>query len=150
MSCPRCRSNNVTFTFVQTGAKSTHKGVGLGGHLNNAARGLTAVGTLGASNLFWKKSKGGTTTTFKNEKIFICQDCGYDWKEGGLADAVGVFKDVKEAREARKEQKRLKEQNPGYNVFQCPGCGMNMRVPKGAGKVRVTCRQCGTSFEKKT
>ena len=137
----------VTVTFVQTGAKSTHKGVGLGGHLNNAARGLTAIGTLGASNLFWKKSKGGTETTFKNEKVFVCQNCGNTWKEGGLADVVSV---VKDARDAKKERERLKEQNPGYKLFNCPGCGTMMRVPEGKGKVRVTCRQCGRTFDKKT
>lgn len=147
MSCPKCRSNMVTATFVQTGAKSTHKGVGLGGHLNNAARGLTAIGTLGASNLIWKKSKGSTETTFKNEKVFICQSCGYSWKENGLADVVGTFKD---ARDAKKEWDQLKEQNAGYKLFPCPRCGVRMRVPEGRGKVRVTCRQCGKVFEKKT
>ena len=145
MSCPRCRSNNVTFTFVQTGAKSTHEGVGLGGHLNNAARGLTAIGTLGASNLFWKKSKGGTKTTFKNEKVYICQDCGNSWKEGGLADTISVFKDIKDVREAKKGQKTAE-----HLIFQCPGCGTKMRAPRGKGVIRVTCHRCGTNFEKKT
>ena len=147
MSCPKCRSNWVTVTFVQAGAKSSHQGVGLGGHLNNAARGLTAIGTLGASNLFWKKSKGSTKTTFKNEKVYICQNCGNTWKDGGLADMISVVKDVKEAKQ---ERDRLREQNPGYKLFNCPRCGLMVRVPEGKGKVQVTCPQCGKSFNKKT
>ena len=79
MTCPNCGSENVTIEMMQTASKSKHKGVGLGGHLNNAARGLTAVSTLGMSNLVWKKSKGGSKTTFTNEKVCLCQNCGNSW-----------------------------------------------------------------------
>lgn len=79
MTCPNCGSENVTIEMMQTASKSKHKGVGLGGHLNNAARGLTAVGTLGMSNLVWKKSKGGSKTKFTNEKVCLCQNCGNSW-----------------------------------------------------------------------
>ena len=41
-------------------------------------------------------------------------------------------------------------QRKEYAFFRCPGCGRTVRVPKGKGKVRITCRQCGFSFEKKT
>ena len=43
-----------------------------------------------------------------------------------------------------------KEQWMEYKVFKCPSCGLKMRVPRGEGKVRVTCRQCGAVFEKKS
>ncbi len=43
-----------------------------------------------------------------------------------------------------------REQYMEYKVFKCPSCGMKMRVPRGEGKIRVTCRQCGNVFEKKT
>ena len=79
MRCPNCGSENVTIEMVQTQGKSKHKGVGLGGHLNNAARGATAVMTLGISNLVWKKAKGGSKTSFKNEKVCLCQNCGNSW-----------------------------------------------------------------------
>lgn len=54
-------------------------GVGFGGHMNNAARGLTAVCTLGMSNLVWKKSKGTEKTKFENQKVCLCQNCGSSW-----------------------------------------------------------------------
>ena len=35
-----------------------------------------------------------------------------------------------------------------YRHFTCPKCGQDLRVPKGKGKVRITCPKCRTSFEK--
>lgn len=79
MICPSCSSENVTIEFVQTGGKAGHRGVGLGGHTNNAARGLMAISTLGMSNLVWRKSKGSTKQKFKNTRMCLCQGCGHSW-----------------------------------------------------------------------
>jgi len=79
MNCPNCGSDNVTISMVQSEGKTKHKGVGLGGHVNNAARGLTAVATLGMSNLVWKKSKGTSKTEMITEKVCLCQSCGNSW-----------------------------------------------------------------------
>ena len=37
-----------------------------------------------------------------------------------------------------------------HRYFKCPNCGPQLRVPKGKGKINVTCRNCGVSFEEKT
>ena len=42
------------------------------------------------------------------------------------------------------------QQNKQYKIFKCPSCGQKLRVPRGKGTVQITCRQCGTTFEKKT
>lgn len=34
--------------------------------------------------------------------------------------------------------------------FKCPSCGQQLRVPKGKGRITVTCRGCGASFEEKS
>jgi len=34
-----------------------------------------------------------------------------------------------------------------YSVIECEKCYSKMRLPKGAGKVRVTCQKCGHQFE---
>lgn len=34
--------------------------------------------------------------------------------------------------------------------FRCPHCKQYLRVPKGKGKITVTCRACGTSFQEKS
>ena len=41
-------------------------------------------------------------------------------------------------------------QRKDYAFFRCPGCGRTVRVPRGKGRIRITCRHCGFSFEKKT
>lgn len=43
MICPKCGSQNVNVQMIQTGGKTKKKGNGVGGHMNNAARGITAV-----------------------------------------------------------------------------------------------------------
>ena len=37
-----------------------------------------------------------------------------------------------------------------HTYFKCPSCGQRLRVPKGKGKITVTCRSCGASFEEKS
>lgn len=34
--------------------------------------------------------------------------------------------------------------------FKCPNCGQPLRAPKRLGKIQISCRSCGTQFEKKT
>lgn len=36
-----------------------------------------------------------------------------------------------------------------YTFFACPTCYQNQRAPKGKGRIRVTCKKCGTQFETK-
>jgi hypothetical protein len=79
MVCPKCNSENVMVTMEQVSSKTKKHGNGLGGHVNNAARGVTAMCTLGLSNLVWKKSTGNEKTKVKNQKICLCQNCGNSW-----------------------------------------------------------------------
>lgn len=37
-----------------------------------------------------------------------------------------------------------------HKFFKCPGCRNTLRVPKGKGKVNITCPKCGERFQKKT
>jgi len=37
-----------------------------------------------------------------------------------------------------------------YKYFSCPSCGNTLRVPKGKGKLQITCPKCGERFIKKT
>ena len=37
-----------------------------------------------------------------------------------------------------------------YRYFKCPACKASLRVPRGKGKIRITCRKCGHVFEEKT
>ena len=37
-----------------------------------------------------------------------------------------------------------------HRYFKCPNCAQHLRVPKGKGKITVTCRSCGASFQEKS
>jgi ribosomal protein S27E len=37
-----------------------------------------------------------------------------------------------------------------HSFFKCPGCKNVLRVPKGKGKLQITCPKCGERFVKKT
>lgn len=37
-----------------------------------------------------------------------------------------------------------------YRFFKCPECKKTLRVPKGKGKIQITCPKCGERFIKKT
>ena len=34
-----------------------------------------------------------------------------------------------------------------YSVVNCPKCNSRLRVPKGKGKIKVTCTKCKTDFQ---
>lgn len=42
------------------------------------------------------------------------------------------------------------DQRRQYKIFKCPSCGVKLRVPRGKGRIKVTCRQCGATFEEKS
>ena len=37
-----------------------------------------------------------------------------------------------------------------HKFFKCPGCNNTLRVPKGKGRLQITCPKCGERFIKKT
>ena len=37
-----------------------------------------------------------------------------------------------------------------HRYYRCPNCGSTLRVPKGKGKIAITCPVCRTEFIKKT
>ncbi len=37
-----------------------------------------------------------------------------------------------------------------HRYFKCPNCHQPLRVPRGKGKIQVTCRTCGAQFEAKS
>ena len=34
-----------------------------------------------------------------------------------------------------------------HRYFKCPKCGQHLRVPRGKGKINVSCRGCGANFQ---
>ena len=46
----------------------------------------------------------------------------------------------------RADWKRKREQKKIYRFFKCPKCKQKVRVPKGRGKICITCPKCRTEF----
>jgi ribosomal protein L37AE/L43A len=45
---------------------------------------------------------------------------------------------------------KCRRRDKEHRYFKCPNCGQQLRVPRGKGKISITCRNCGVSFEEKT
>lgn len=51
---------------------------------------------------------------------------------------------------AKKAKKRITfEERRKYKYFYCIQCAQRLRVPRGSGKIRVTCTRCGNKFDMK-
>lgn len=42
------------------------------------------------------------------------------------------------------------KQRRDYRFFSCPGCRSYLRVPRGKGRIQVTCPRCGHRFDRKS
>lgn len=42
------------------------------------------------------------------------------------------------------------EDSKKFKYFKCPNCKQQLRVPRGKGKLTITCPKCNTKFDKKS
>ena len=48
------------------------------------------------------------------------------------------------------EKKIRQYQDVNHKYYNCPRCGRTLRVPKGRGKIKISCPHCSKEFVKKT
>ena len=62
------------------------------------------------------------------------------------AKFLALIRPMKRRASSLRNQMKDKE----HRYFRCPNCKQQMRVPKGKGRIQVTCRNCGVTFEEKS
>jgi len=66
------------------------------------------------------------------------------------AENYRISRILDDIRESFAQKRFRRQQSKQYRFFTCPDCKSKLRVPRGKGKISITCPRCGLKFSKKT
>ena len=107
-----------------------------------AALGLIAYGALIIWSVFRVLSRDDARRTKENEAFMSL------FRRTGSSE--GRRRKAELRRQEKEKKRRLKEKLKTHEMFYCPKCKAACFVPRGKGKVRITCPKCGEKFIGKT
>ena len=76
MTCPRCKSENVTVQIQTTGLHTKEKNKGI---IHAVCR-LTLICFTCGLWLLLPSQRGSSKSKVSSQKIAVCQTCGHSWK----------------------------------------------------------------------
>ena len=95
-------------------------------------------------NYFRMFSKNISKRAAENQKYMNFRYRAVCFFKKGRTGGSASFAQKQAQRKAHHEQKKI------YRFFACPNCAQKVRVPKGKGKICITCPKCHTEFVKRS
>lgn len=53
-------------------------------------------------------------------------------------------------RQRLNKEKNMMKQRKDYHIYTCPSCGQKVRIPRGKGKIEISCPKCHSKFVKRS
>ena len=53
-------------------------------------------------------------------------------------------------RQRLNKEKNMMKQRKDYHIYTCPSCGQKIRIPRGKGKIEISCPKCHSKFVKRS
>ena len=53
-------------------------------------------------------------------------------------------------RQRLNKEKKMMKQRKDYHIYTCPSCGQKVRIPRGKGKIEISCPKCHSKFVKRS
>jgi hypothetical protein len=108
------------------------------------AAGIPLIATIGLVLLAWsffRMLSRNNSARWRENEWFLAR-----WRRvsGGFRRNSGRFSNWQ-----RQQTYRIRDKKT-YKYYRCPKCKNTLRVPKGRGKIVITCPVCRTEFIKKT
>lgn len=70
--------------------------------------------------------------------------------EKRVAENYAYLRLVGKPKGAFQKVRRRISQSRTHRFYKCPACRNTLRVPKGKGKIKISCPKCSASFEKRS
>ena len=53
-------------------------------------------------------------------------------------------------RQRLNKEKNMMKQRKDYHIYTCPSCRQKVRIPRGKGKIEISCPKCHSKFVKRS